>query len=364
MIRLDRRSLLKLAGVSPLMVVADDAGATGHLTAQTTSPLEEWLDPAWPSASPEDLGVDPALPELLKTAAAASPSVTGVLVVRNGYIVADYWAEGWNASDPVDIRSCTKSFVSALAGRARAEGLLPSLSITIGELIPERIPADADPAVSDIPLWSLLTMTSGLKWDWRSDYERLEAAENPVALTLGQPVIAAPGELYVYNSGGSHIIGLMVAAATTMPLEEFASSALFQPLGITMEGWRRTPQDEVIGGYGLQIIPADMLRLGYLYLRGGRWKDDQLISSEYVEQSTIVQSSGDPTGGTPYGYQWWVSNASGYDAFFALGYGGQYIYVVPALDLVVAIAVGDISGSLSSPRPIIESTIIPLVAPR
>ncbi|HYH11204.1 MAG TPA: serine hydrolase, partial [Thermomicrobiales bacterium] len=218
-----------------------------------------------------------------------------------------------------------------------------------------------DPGVADITLLSLLTMTSGLQWDWQTDYPWLEASDDPVALTLGQPIVAPQGEVYVYNSGGSHIIGLMVAAATGMPLEQYAQEALFAPLGITAHAWRRTPQGEVIGGYGLQITPPDMARLGYLYLREGLWVDAPLVAPDYVEQSTTVQSAGDPTGGTPYGYQWWVTDASGYEAFFALGYGGQYIYVVPALDLVVAVAVGDIDVPLYAPRPIIEQTIIPLV---
>jgi CubicO group peptidase (beta-lactamase class C family) len=84
------------------------------------------------------------------------------------------------------------------------------------------------------------------------------------------------------------------------------------------------------------------------------------VAAEYIAQSTIVQSSGDPTGGNPYGYQWWITDATGYAAFYALGYGGQYIYVVPALDLVVAVAVGNIDVPLFAPRPIIESTIVPL----
>lgn len=355
MTRMTRRSLLGHA-------LATTIALEGVIEFRQGTPAgDPWPDTDWPRADPSELSIDSALPQLLASAAQAAPSVTGVLVIRYGQIAAEYWREGWAADDAIDIRSCTKSVVSALAGRARHDNLLPDLSITIGDLIPERIPAGADVGVGDITLWSLLAMTSGLQWDWQSDYQRLEAAEDPVALTLGQPIVAPQGELYVYNSGGSHIIGLMVAAAAGVPLEEYAQEVLFDPLGMTFHGWRRTPQGEVIGGYGLQLIPADMARLGYLYLRNGVWDGEQIITPEYVNQSTIVQSAGDPTGGTPYGYQWWVTSVTGYDAFFALGYGGQYIYVVPALDLVIAIAVGDISVPLYAPRPIIESTIVPLV---
>ncbi|HEV2128702.1 MAG TPA: serine hydrolase [Thermomicrobiales bacterium] len=352
---LNRRNLVGAALAAAIVPIAS-AGQS-----QQPGPTV-WPVPDWPRTNSAEMNVDPALPELLANAGAATPSVTGVVVTRAGRIVADYWADGWGPDDPIDIRSCTKSVVGALVGRARHDGLLPDLTVTIGELIPERIPEGADPAVANITLWSLLTMTSGLAWTWQDDYPRLEAAADPVALTLGLPIAAPQGTAYVYNSGDSHIIGLMVAAAARMPLEEYAEEALFAPLGITMHGWRRTPQGEVIGGYGLQIVPEDMARLGYLYLRDGAWNGEQLIAPEYIEQSIIVQSSGDPTGGTPYGYQWWVTTTwTGYDAFYALGYGGQYIWVVPALELVIAIAVGDISVPLYPPRPIIEQTIIPLM---
>lgn len=354
--RLTRRSLLG-ATLAPLL---GSAVPRATIARQSTPASGTWPMPGWETAAPADLGFDPALPELLTNAAQAAPSVTGVVVTRHGAIAAEYWADGWGPDDAIDIRSCTKSVVGTLVGRARHDGLLPDLSTTIGDLIPERIPPGADPAVAEITLWSLLTMTSGLQWDWQTDYQRIEAAEDPVAYVLGQPIVAPQGTFYAYNSGGSHIIGLMVAAAAGMPLEDYAREALFEPLGIVPATWRRYPQGEVIGGYGLQITPQEMARLGYLYLRGGEWNGERLIATDYIAQSTTVQASGDPTGGTPYGYQWWITDATGYQAFYALGYGGQYIYVVPALDLVVAVTVGDIAVPLYAPRPIIESTIVPL----
>lgn len=358
--RIGRRSLLAASVALPCVSAFSGNLAVASQTAPSTTP---WPNPEWPEASPETLNIDPALPEFLSDAALAAPSITGAIVIRHGAIATEYIAEGWSRDDPVDIRSCTKSVVGALVGTARIDETLPDLSVTIGELIPDRIPADADPRIATIPLWSLLTMTSGIAWDWSTDYERLEAAGDPVLHTLSQPIAYEPGAFYAYNSGGSHLIGLMVAAAAGQPLEDYAATALFEPLGMAPGVWRRSPQGEAIGGYGLQLAPRDMARLGYLYLHDGVWNDGQLITPEYIEQSTIWQSSGDPTGGSPYGYQWWVSSATGYEAFYALGYGGQFIYVVPALDLIVVTAVGNIDVPLFPPRPIIESTVIPLVYP-
>ncbi len=330
-----------------------------HLSSNGNS----WPDLDWPSSFPANLNIDPCLPELLSLAAAEAPNVTGIVVIRYGHIAAEHWADGWSASAAVDIRSCTKSLLSALVGTALMDGLLPDLSITIGNLIPDRIPNNADPAVAEITLWSLLTITSGLQWDGIKDYERLEAADNPVTLTLSQPIVAPQGESYAYNSGGSHIIGLMVASAAKVPLEDYAANALFEPLGMSPANWRRTPQGEVIGGYGLTLRPADMARFGYLYLRNGLWHNTRLIATEYVRQSTTVQSAGDPRMNALYGYQWWISNRSGHNSFIAIGYGGNSVYVVPELDLIVVTAVGDIDVPLYPPRPIIESTVIPLVYP-
>lgn len=360
MIRISRRSFVGTTLAAAIWPVSRDSASSAQQDGQNGV---AWPVPEWSRSSPEELGVDPFLPEAIVNAAFNAPSVTGIVVIRHGAIAAEYTADGWSPTDAADIRSCTKSVVGALVGTARHNTLLPDLGVTIGDLIPERIPSSADPRIASIPLWSLLTMTSGIAWDWSTDYERLEAAEDPVAYTLSQPVAFAPGESYAYNSGGSHLIGLMVAAAAEMPLEQYAISALFRPLDMLPGGWRRSPQGEVIGGYGLQLTPRDMGRLGYLYLQDGVWDGDQLIDPEYIEQSTIWQSSGDPTGGTPYGYQWWVSSATGYESFYALGYGGQFIYVVPALDLIVVTQVGDIDVPLYPPRPIIESTIIPLVYP-
>lgn len=361
MISFSRRSLFAV----PLALTL------GHTPAMDAASLRQepqgndipWPIPDWPEASPGALNIDPSLPDLLGSAALAAPSITGAVVIRHGAIAAEYVAEGWSRDEPADIRSCTKSAVAALVGAARRNDLLPDLSVTIGDLIPDRIPANADPRVAGIPLWSLLTMTSGIAWDWSSDYERLKAADDPVTYTLSQPIAYEPGAFYAYNSGGSNLIGLMVASAAGQRLEEYAEEVLFAPLGMDPGIWRLSPQGDAIGGYGLRLTPRDMARLGYLYLNNGIWDDEEIITPAYIEQSTIRQSSGDPTGGTPYGYQWWVSNATGYDAFYALGFGGQFIYVVPALDLIVVTAVGDIDVPLYPPRPIIESTVIPLVYP-
>jgi CubicO group peptidase (beta-lactamase class C family) len=318
---------------------------------------------AWPLSDPAAENIDESLPVTLDGIVPTYPALTGLIVVRNGAIVSEHYQGEYGQEDPISIRSVTKSVVGTLIGIALERGDLASLEQTLGELIPDRIPEGADPAVRGITVRSLLTMTSGLDWNYQTDYARLEASDDPLALTLSQPVIAEQGSVYVYNSGGSHVLGVILETVTGQHLEAYADTVLFGPLGIERGRWRETPQGDAIGGYGLYLTPRDMARLGLLYLQEGRWDGKRLLSANYIAEATSPQSAGDPTGGTPYGYHWWVTGATGHDAFFALGFGGQYIYVVPDLDLIVVTAVG-FEGQpveLRSPRPIIEEVIITLV---
>lgn len=317
----------------------------------------------WPVVDPEAENIDASLPATLDEILPTYPALTGFVVIRNGAIVSEHYQGAYGREDPINIRSVTKSVIGTLIGIALERGDLDSLEQTIGELIPDRIPGGADPAVGQITIRSLLTMTSGLDWNYQTDYSRLEASDDPLALTLSQPVVAEQGTVYVYNSGGSHVLGVILEAVTGQQLEAWADTVLFRPLGIERGQWEETPQGEAIGGYGLYLTPRDMARLGLLSLQEGRWAGEQLLAADYIEAATSYQSDGDGTGGTPYGYQWWVTDASGYAASFALGFGGQYIYVVPELNLIVVAAVG-FEGQpveLRSPRPIIEDVVIPMV---
>lgn len=326
--------------------------------AQTTP--DYWPTNGWRASPAADQGVDEAALDAVDGRAVAEvPAISALLAVRHGSLIFERLYGGYDGKQPINVRSVTKSVTGTLAGIALRETMLAGLNTRTGDVIPERIPEGADPRVADITLWQWLTMTSALQWDATGDWQRLLAAPDWVAMTLGLPVVGIPGETYVYNTGGSHVLGVMVAAAAGKPLEAFAQEALFAPLGIEPGDWMRSPQDEVSAGSGLELTPRDMAKLGYLYLRNGAWDGEQLIDPAYAEAATTWQSAGDATGGwASYGYQWWVTATdAGYPAYFALGYGGQHIYVVPALDLVVVAAIERRvdPSELRTPRYLIES---------
>jgi CubicO group peptidase (beta-lactamase class C family) len=313
----------------------------------------------WPTGTPEAYGVDPAaLAEVNARVPAETPDLSALLVIRHGVLVWEGTYGGYDPARAIDVRSVTKSVTGTLTGIALDDGAIADLQQTVGNLIPERIPAGADPAVTGITIWQLLTMTSGLAWDAAMDWPTLIASDDWIAMTLGLPVTGVPGETYVYNTGGSHLLGVMIAAAVGQPLERFAQSRLFAPLGMRPDGWMRSPQGEVNGGSGLRLRPRDMAKLGYLYRRQGAWNDERIVAADYVADATRWQSAGDATGGwAGYGYQWWITATDAGDpAYFALGYGGQHVFVVPALDLVVVAAIERRvpPEALRTPRYLIE----------
>lgn len=350
--QIDRRSLLlsTLALAFPRITQAADE-------------RRYWPTRQWKQAKPEVLNVDPALlAQADQQVLASMPDVTGMVVVRGGYIVHErYFGTEYGKSDPVKVRSVTKSVTGTAIGIAVADGLISSLDATLGELIPDRIPDGADPLTPSITVRNLLTMTAGWQWDIGTDYQRLIASDDWAAYTLSQPVIYQPGTYYAYNSGGSHVLSVILSTVTEMSTADYVQDRIFTPLGIARPTWQQSPQGETVGGFGLELTPRNMAKFGLLALDGGRWEGKQIAPAEYMAAATSYQSAGDTTGYAAYGYQWWVGEAYGAPMYFALGFGSQYIYVAPDRDLVVVVVKGfeDPPPSVSFSRPLIENLILP-----
>ncbi len=357
----------KLRPTLVLLLLAVAMLPAASAAAQSTEiERDYWPTDGWRTASPASQGMDAALlDEADRQVRATLPDLSALLVVRGGRLVFERYYNGQDADEPINVRSITKSVTGALVGIALADGDLENLDQTIGELIPDRILPDADPLTPTITLRHLLTMTSGWAWDIHSDYATIIASDDWVDLTLSLPVAYQPGTYYAYNTGGSHLLSVILEEVTGQDPADYAAERLFTPLGIEPGDWQRSPQGETVGGFGLELTPRDMAKFGYLYLNHGEWDGEQIVPADYVQAATTYQSAGDSTGLASYGYQWWVTvtYAAGYDAYFALGYGGQFIYVVPALDLVVVAAVARRvpPEELRSPRPLIENLIVPAV---
>jgi CubicO group peptidase (beta-lactamase class C family)/sugar lactone lactonase YvrE len=349
-----------------LVLVAFLAGSSVPQAAAQIAPGERtaWPTAGWSTAAPEEQGMDPALLARVSQRVPAELSLlSAVVVVRGGEIVFEDYYNGQVADEPIHLWSVTKSVTSMAIGMAVDEGLL-RLDQTLGELIPERIPAGADPRTASVTVEQLLTMTSGWVWDSPTDFLHLDDAPDWAARTLGLPMACDPGACYAYNSGNAHLLSVILQTVTGQTEADFLQSRLFDPLGIVRPTWRQSPQGETAGAFGLELNARAAAKLGYLALNQGVWDGQQIVPAEWIATSTAQHSSGTNADGTnfgnaSYGYLWWVTETVGYPAYFALGYGAQVIYVVPGLDLVTVAVIAEPNAELQQdPIPLIGELIV------
>ena len=374
-----RPTLLLLASVGaslgPSVAFAQDV-ASGQRAASlqevTPFPAE-----AWPVAAPAERGLDPApLAELDRAAGAGRYGhVDRILVVKDGYLVlngryendyaelarhkaqdaSDTLSGGgepgeYNYYDPErhpfyrgrevhSLQSVTKSVSSTLIGIAIGQGKIAGTDAPLLSFFEEY---EVDPRLAEATLADLLTMRSGIAWnesglDESNTTLQLEHSDDWIRFTFAQPIDAAPGEKWVYNSGGSHLMSGVIEAATGVFIDEFAREHLFGPLGIDDFHWKKDPQGYPDTEGGLYLRAEDLARFGYLFLRGGRWRDRQVVPADWVAAATARQVERVAADGRGYGYQWWRLDRGAVAVWAGLGFGGQYLLVLPSLD-VVAVA--------------------------
>jgi CubicO group peptidase (beta-lactamase class C family) len=212
----------------------------------------------------------------------------------------------------------------------------------------------SDETKDKITLEHLLTMTSGLAWnemelpysDTNNDLVQLFIVSDPIGYILAKPIVSEPGTEWYYNGGGTNILGQVIREATGLRIDDFADEHLFAPLGITEYEWDHINPDMIHASGNLQLRPRDMAKFGYLFLNGGVWQGERIVSQEWVEESTRerFQTSWEDR----YGYQWWLKtyrvDSPSVDSFFASGWGGQEIIVFPSLELVVVFTGGNYVG--------------------
>jgi CubicO group peptidase (beta-lactamase class C family) len=293
----------------------------------------------WTEISPADVAMDSAQLDQAAAQAAAIPRCHALLVARRGSLVLERYFAGVDRETLNDVRSVTKSIVSTLAGIAHQRGLLPNLDTTIAAYLGADYRLDATD--SAVTVRDLLTMSSGYQWNETSaEYNRWRStAGDHVQFVLDLPNAAPPGTSFAYNSGAVHTLGVLLEHATGLSLPVFADRYLFAPLGIHAVQWEALDPGTVNGGAGIDLRAQDLLRVGQLFLQRGRSGDRQIVPADWVTLATEPyyswRRSFGPLSDLTYGYLWWVSDTPVDDAYFAWGYGGQFIYVVPGKELVV-----------------------------
>jgi CubicO group peptidase (beta-lactamase class C family) len=266
--------------------------------------------------------------------------VMSLLVVRNGVLVGEEYFRSDGREVLYHVRSVTKTVVSILFGIAVDRGLIRSLDATVNDYLSDSYDAIPSPAGS-ITIRNLLTMSGGFQWEELQNFSSLDSwfyATDHVQHVLQLPVVNTPGSTFTYNTAACQLLSAIFKKATGVNLLDFARQNLFEPLGMVGDRpWIADERGYNYGGYQLSLKPMDMVNIGLLYLNEGEFGGRRIVSAEWVRASTRTQISTNNAipYGSGYGYFWWTGRTSQYDYYFANGYGGQFIVVVPALRLVV-----------------------------
>jgi len=349
----------------------------------------------WQTADADSVGVDSKRLAALTQSIRNWPElgVHAILIERNGRLIYEEYFDGFDerwgtplgrvtmtAETKHDLRSVTKSVVSALIGIAHAEGKIQSLDQPVVKWFPEYPELDT-PERRRVTLAHALSMTSGFEWnedipytDPRNDEIRMTRDAEPLRYALSRSFVVDPGSDFTYNGGMTQVLAAVLVRATKTSLQEYARMKLFEPLGITDVEWVGNLAGMPAAASGLRLRARDLAKFGSLYLNGGKWNGKQVIPADWVDLSTRRQfrfraRTGPDSGGEfGYGYFWWYScypTAAGLiEARTAVGNGQQRIFVLPTLNTVVTIFAGrynDFGTGNTLGRRILLEHVIPAV---
>ncbi|MET1025202.1 MAG: serine hydrolase [Pseudoxanthomonas sp.] len=274
------------------------------------------------------------LPQTLE-AADTLPTLRTVIVARHGTVLAERGFHGGRVDRPTNIKSASKTVVAALVGIAIDKSLLDGVDQPIAPLLKDDLPAKPDLRLSQITIGHLLSMQAGLARTSGPNYGRWVGSRNWVRDVLAQPFEDAPGGGMLYSTGSTHLLSAILTRVTGKSTLQLSKDWLGQQPGFAITAWARDPQGVYFGGNQMSMTPRSLLAFGELFRNGGRSTDGrQVMSARWIAASWAPRTRSVFTG-DGYGYGWFARRIGGQDVRFAWGYGGQMLYIVPALDLVV-----------------------------
>jgi CubicO group peptidase (beta-lactamase class C family) len=316
-------------------------------------------------------------------------NITSVVIVKDGKLVVEEYfprldvvgderGRALKRVSPQQLYSVTKSVTSILIGIAIDRGLIRGVDEKISSFFPEYADIFSSKDKAELQLKDFLNMSSGLSWDeWTYPYsdtrnDSLKSLMGPdlIRYVLERPVVAPPGEKFAYNTGISIVLGEIIRRASGLSADKFAERYLFEPLGITDYYWAKLPGETVETGGGLFLRPRDMAKIGQLFLNGGRWQEKQIVSENWVKESTVnhagtMKNPAWLVAADGYGYQWWLGslNAASNDIRFyaARGRAGQYVLVFPSLQMVAVFTGLNDNKLMNQPLDMLQRYILPAV---
>ena len=319
------------------------------------------MEPGFSHTTPEEQGVSSqAILDFVEEIEEKKLEMHGLMILRNKHCIAKGWWAPFHSEEPHIIFSVTKSFTATAVGLAVEEGLL-SLNDTVISYFSDEITEEIKENMRDMKIKDLLSMTTGHTQDTTRIDIHPGFLQDEIILKIGeradgdwvrgffeQPITESPGTFFLYNSGASHLLSVIVEKITNQSLLDYLQPRLFAPLGIETPLWEKSPKGETSGGWGMRLKTEDIAKLGQLFLDNGMWRGKQVLSKEWVQKATqkqtetvTHQSQQGITGKTDweqgYGYQFWMCRHNCYRADGALG---QYSIVMPDANTVIAINSG------------------------
>lgn len=323
--------------------------------------------------TPEKAGFAPDLPHRLDALVrrGGAPALHGVVVARHGRVVLEWYGGGedYVLNTPLghvdfgpdtlhDLRSVTKSLVALLYGLALESGLVPDPGEPILSVFPEYADLAADPRRAGLTIGHALTMTMGLEWDESAPYTSPENSEIAMELApdrcrfvLDRPFVDEPGERWRYSGGAAALVGAIVEKGTGLRLQEFARTALFEPLGAGAFEWSAGSDGSALAASGLRLTPRGLARIGQAVL-------DREVAPGWIGE--MLRPRVPAWEDVSYGYMWYTGPDGRATAF---GNGGQRLFLLPDLGLVVAVTAGDYNGAGqdTAPRAVLEDVVLPAI---
>lgn len=300
--------------------------------------LADWTAPELVGPPPPPLFLADRMERLLAEAEGMD-ALTSLLISRRDSVLVERYYGGMRPDQTLNVKSVSKTLLSPLVGIAIRDGLIEGVDQPLFELLPDYYEAlesrgSLDPRKEEIQVRHLLSMRTGIETASFGNYGAWVASSDWAYDQLRRPMMCDPGTCHIYSTGNTHLLSVILTRQSGRSLRQYMLEELFRPMGIPLGEWDRDPQGRYLGGNNVSLRPRDMLKFGQLYANGGRFEGRQLVPERWIEESWR------PTGRSPwnghgYGYLWWIRRWGGERAYFAWGYGGQFIVVVPRLDLVV-----------------------------
>jgi len=277
--------------------------------------------------------IDSALTVYNKT----NPVTHSLLIIKNGKLVLEKYFNGFGRDKLNSLKSGTKSITSILIGIALDKGLIKDVNQKLFDLMTEYFDQTVDKKKKEITLKQILTMSAGFDWNnfggkWRSGWDR--SKEPNEFLIQRVPLKDEPGKVWNYNSALSHLLSGLIRKYSGTSTLTFAKQNLFESLGIKKYRWQKAADGNEMGNSELFLSSRDFAKIGQLFLQNGFWNGKKIVSKNWIRKSTQKYFDGFPQIGG-YGYQWHTRNFGKYNSYIAAGYGGQFLIVIPDLQLIV-----------------------------